>query len=158
MRGATASDKARHYLDNVTACGGGPIPPRRLPSLFPLAASPRSPSDAYQFYTQEMSQRAREKLELDNALWRARARRIRAALPADQGMPGISGVQFLREVKHLYPDTVRIVLSGHTELASVTSAVNEGAVYKFLTKPWEDDELRTVIAEAFHQHDLLSFT
>jgi diguanylate cyclase (GGDEF)-like protein/PAS domain S-box-containing protein len=75
---------------------------------------------------------------------------------SDQGMPGITGVQFLREVKHLHPDTVRIVLSGHTELASVTTAVNEGSIYKFLTKPWEDDELRTVIAEAFHQHDLIA--
>jgi len=70
---------------------------------------------------------------------------------SDQRMPGMMGVDFLRAVKEKYPDIVRIVLSGYTELKSVTDAVNEGAVYKFLTKPWEDDQLRGHIAEAFHR-------
>jgi CheY-like chemotaxis protein len=69
---------------------------------------------------------------------------------SDQRMPGMTGVEFLRRVKTLYPDTVRIVLSGFTELQSVTDAVNEGAIYKFLTKPWDDDQLRAHILEAFH--------
>ena len=43
------------------------------------------------------------------------------------------------------PDTVRIVLSGYTELQSITDAINEGAIYKFLTKPWDDDQLRANI-------------
>ena len=68
---------------------------------------------------------------------------------SDQRMPGMTGVEFLRSVRQLYPDTVRIVLSGFTELQTVTDAVNAGAIYKFLTKPWDDDQLRSHIQEAF---------
>jgi FixJ family two-component response regulator len=75
---------------------------------------------------------------------------------SDQRMPGMTGVEFLSKVKVLYPDTVRIVLSGYTELSSVTDAINRGAIYKFLTKPWEDDLLRENVAEAFQRHELKS--
>lgn len=68
---------------------------------------------------------------------------------SDQRMPGMVGADFLREAKQQYPETIRIMLSGYTELQSVTDAVNEGAIYKFLTKPWDDDQLRGHIAEAF---------
>ena len=73
---------------------------------------------------------------------------------SDQRMPEMSGVEFLRRVKRLYPDTVRMVLSGYTDLKSVTDAINEGAVYKFLTKPWDDDLLRANIQEAFQRYEL----
>lgn len=68
---------------------------------------------------------------------------------SDQRMPGMTGVEFLRRAKELYPETVRMVLSGYTELQSITDAINEGAIYKFLTKPWDDERLRGHIAEAF---------
>lgn len=74
---------------------------------------------------------------------------------SDQRMPGMSGVEFLREVKKIYPDTVRIVLSGYTELQSVTDAINEGSIYKFLTKPWEDNLLREHIEDAFKHKALI---
>ena len=61
----------------------------------------------------------------------------------------------LKKAKEIRPETVRIVLSGYTELNSVTAAINEGAVYKFLTKPWNDEQLQLNIAEAFH-HKYLS--
>ena len=70
---------------------------------------------------------------------------------SDQRMPGMTGVEFLRIAKGLYPDTVRIVLSGYTELQSVTDAVNEGAIYKFLTKPWDDQQLNEHVEEAFRR-------
>lgn len=73
---------------------------------------------------------------------------------SDQRMPGMTGVEFLRQAKMLYPDTVRIVLSGYTELQSVTDAINEGAIYRFLTKPWDDTLLRSLIVEAFHHKEL----
>ena len=73
---------------------------------------------------------------------------------SDQRMPGMTGVEFLRIAKEKYPDTVRIVLSGYTELQSVTDAVNESAIYKFLTKPWEDAQLREHIEEAFQRKEL----
>lgn len=73
---------------------------------------------------------------------------------SDQRMPGMSGVEFLSKVRELYPDTVRMVLSGYTELNSVTDAINRGSVYKFLTKPWEDELLRANVEEAFQRHEL----
>lgn len=73
---------------------------------------------------------------------------------SDQRMPGMNGVEFLRTAKISYPDTVRIVLSGYTELQSVTDAINEGAVYRFLTKPWEDQQLRDHIEEAFQHKEM----
>ena len=73
---------------------------------------------------------------------------------SDQRMPGMTGTEFLSKVKELYPDTVRIVLSGYTELNSVTDAINRGAIYKFLTKPWEDDLLRANVEEAFHRYEM----
>ena len=73
---------------------------------------------------------------------------------SDQRMPNMTGVEFLRRVKTAYPDTVRMVLSGYTELQSITDAINEGAIYKFLTKPWEDEQLRANIAEAFRYKEL----
>jgi diguanylate cyclase (GGDEF)-like protein/PAS domain S-box-containing protein len=73
---------------------------------------------------------------------------------SDQRMPGMTGVEFLRAVKNSHPHTVRIVLSGYTELQSVTDAVNEGAIYKFLTKPWDDTQLREHIHEAVRHKEM----
>ncbi|UXI70203.1 EAL domain-containing protein [Tahibacter amnicola] len=68
---------------------------------------------------------------------------------SDQRMPNMSGTEFLHVVRQLYPDTVRIILSGYADLGVVTDSVNRGAVFKFLTKPWEDDLLREQVREAF---------
>lgn len=73
---------------------------------------------------------------------------------SDQRMPNMTGVEFLRRAKESHPDTVRIVLSGYTELQSITDAINEGAIYKFLTKPWDDELIRANIAEAFRHKEL----
>jgi diguanylate cyclase (GGDEF)-like protein len=73
---------------------------------------------------------------------------------SDQRMPVMSGTAFLRRVKDLYPNTVRMVLSGYTELTSVTEAINQGAIYKFLTKPWEEDDLHEKVKDAFHFYDV----
>lgn len=76
---------------------------------------------------------------------------------SDQRMPEMNGTEFLSTVKELYPDTIRIILSGYTDLKSVTEAINEGAIYKFLTKPWDDGQLRSNVHEAFqHFHQLES--
>jgi diguanylate cyclase (GGDEF)-like protein/PAS domain S-box-containing protein len=72
---------------------------------------------------------------------------------SDQRMPGMSGTDFLGRVKELHPDTVRIVLSGYAELDSIIRAVNTGALYKFLTKPWEDEQLREHIRDAFRYYE-----
>ena len=68
---------------------------------------------------------------------------------SDQRMPDMSGVQLLSTARERWPDTVRIVLSGYTELSSVTDSVNQAAIYKFLTKPWDDEVLRETVRKAF---------
>lgn len=74
---------------------------------------------------------------------------------SDQRMPQMTGVEFFHRVKELYPNTLRIILSGYTELESVTSAINEGAIYKFLTKPWDDELLRKNVREAFELSEMM---
>lgn len=73
---------------------------------------------------------------------------------SDQRMPEMTGTEFLGQVKERFPDTVRIVLSGYTDLNSVTDAINQGSVYKFLTKPWDDELLRKNVVEAFEHYEL----
>lgn len=72
---------------------------------------------------------------------------------SDQRMPDMNGTEFLERVRDLYPDTMRMVLSGYTDLATITDAINRGAIYRFLTKPWNDDELREHIRDAFRAHE-----
>ena len=71
---------------------------------------------------------------------------------SDQRMPEMSGTEFLSRARELYPNTIRIVLSGYTDLQSISDAINRGSIYKFLTKPWDDDQLRENIREAFRHH------
>lgn len=67
---------------------------------------------------------------------------------SDYRMPGMNGVEFLREVYKRYPASIRIVLSGYADTAAVVSAINEGHIYKFIPKPWNDEELRFTVAKA----------
>jgi two-component system NtrC family sensor kinase len=71
---------------------------------------------------------------------------------SDYRMPEMTGVDFLREVVKKWPDTVRIVLSGYADTASIVSAINDGHIYKFIPKPWNDDELRVNIINALEKY------
>ena len=73
---------------------------------------------------------------------------------SDQRMPGVSGTDFLTKVKAAHPNTVRILLSGYSDAITVTDAINRGAIYKFLTKPWDDGDLRLQVREAFRARAL----
>ncbi len=73
----------------------------------------------------------------------------------DQRMPLMRGTEFLNKVRQLHPDTIRIVLSGYTALQSVIDAINEGQIYRFFTKPWDDDIVRKTVRGAFHQYALV---
>ncbi|TCT23299.1 EAL domain-containing protein [Thermomonas haemolytica] len=68
---------------------------------------------------------------------------------SDQRMPDMSGTEFLGRVRDMYPDTVRLALSGYTDVNTISEAVNQGAAYRFLLKPWDDAELRGHIRAAF---------
>ena len=68
---------------------------------------------------------------------------------SDARMPQMSGAEFLSKVREMHPASVRIMLSGHTDLKAVADAVNRGELYKFLTKPWDDGELLETVRNAF---------
>ncbi len=74
---------------------------------------------------------------------------------SDYMMPEMDGAELLRKVKELYPDIIRIMLTGHADTSAVMGAIKDGAVYKFILKPWNDDDLRVTVALALEQHDLL---
>jgi len=67
---------------------------------------------------------------------------------SDQRMPGMLGVDLLREVKGIAPNTVRILLTGYSDLAAIVGSVNEGEVYRFIHKPWQQEDLIATVAEA----------
>jgi putative nucleotidyltransferase with HDIG domain len=73
---------------------------------------------------------------------------------SDHHMLDMSGVELLRQVKERFPETVRILLTGHADLHAATDAVNQSQVYRFLTKPWNNDDLKATIRQALHQKDL----
>lgn len=72
---------------------------------------------------------------------------------SDARMPEMPGAEFLGRVRDMHPDTVRIMLSGYTDLESVTRAVNRGELYRFVTKPWVDAELLDIVRDAFHSYE-----
>lgn len=73
---------------------------------------------------------------------------------SDYRMPGMNGVDFLKAVHEGWPETIRIVLSGYADTASVVAAINEGQIYKFIGKPWKDEELKGTIREAIEYYGL----
>jgi FixJ family two-component response regulator len=71
---------------------------------------------------------------------------------SDYRMPGMNGSEFLTTVAEEWPDTVRLILSGHADISSVVSAINDGQIYKFISKPWNNDELREVIRDSVERY------
>lgn len=74
---------------------------------------------------------------------------------ADHRMSKMTGAQLLREIKKQYPDIIRIMLTGYADADAVMGAMNKGAVYKFITKPWINEDLRLTISLALEQYDLM---
>lgn len=74
---------------------------------------------------------------------------------SDYKMPGMNGAELLRRVKELHPDIIRIMLTGEADTGAVLGAINDGAVYKFILKPWNNDDLRITVGLALEQHDLI---
>jgi two-component system, probable response regulator PhcQ len=72
---------------------------------------------------------------------------------SDFRMPAINGVDFLKTMKGIQPDAVRLVLSASTEFGTVMSAVNQAEVFRYIAKPWQEAELKESIELAFARHD-----
>ncbi|MDH4028104.1 MAG: response regulator [Nitrospirota bacterium] len=73
---------------------------------------------------------------------------------SDEKMPGMTGSEFLSRVKELFPETIRIMLTGAASIESAMKAVNRGEIYRFFTKPWNDVELKLAIRSAIEKYDL----
>jgi DNA-binding NtrC family response regulator len=75
----------------------------------------------------------------------------RHAIPiivSDQRMPGMNGVELLRQLRAEQPRTVRLLLTGYSDLAALVGSINEGEVFRFIRKPWDNDEIRATVSEA----------
>lgn len=73
---------------------------------------------------------------------------------SDYKMPDIDGVSLLKMLKRLYPDPVRIMITGYADLSTAVNAVNEGSIYRFLTKPVPPPELKSILQDALIQYNL----
>jgi signal transduction histidine kinase len=74
---------------------------------------------------------------------------------SDQRMPEMTGVEFLKRAKDPHPDATRLLFTGYADIHAVIDAINQGNVYRYITKPWDPDELQTIIHEACERHDLI---
>ncbi|MBN2418731.1 MAG: response regulator [Deltaproteobacteria bacterium] len=72
----------------------------------------------------------------------------------DQRMPDMGGTEFLAKVKDEYPDIIRVILTGYTDIDSISESVNKGHIYKFLLKPWNDQNLKLEIRQCIEQYKL----
>jgi response regulator RpfG family c-di-GMP phosphodiesterase len=67
---------------------------------------------------------------------------------SDQRMPGVTGVELLRQARSIAPNAVRILLTGYTDLAALVGSINQGEIFKFVMKPWDNEELKKAVADA----------
>jgi signal transduction histidine kinase/CheY-like chemotaxis protein/class 3 adenylate cyclase len=74
---------------------------------------------------------------------------------SDQRMPMMSGTEFLSLTAQKYPEIIRIILTGYTDVDDLVQAINTGQVYKYVTKPWDDEDLRQVVRQAIELHTAL---
>ena len=78
-----------------------------------------------------------------------------AVVVSDHRMPGMTGVEFLAKVREIDPETVRVMLTGCTDLPAAEAAINQGEVWRFLTKPWNDEDLRATVSSASERYRLV---
>lgn len=77
------------------------------------------------------------------------------AIMSDQRMPGMSGVELLRQARAIRPETTRLLFTAHTDIHSIIDAINEGHIFRYITKPWDPAELAAVVRQAVERHDLI---
>ena len=74
---------------------------------------------------------------------------------SDYRMPVMDGVAFLTELKKLQPDSMRLILSGYSDLEALLAAINQAEIYRFISKPWQDYELKSIIGQALAHRTVL---
>jgi len=98
----------------------------------------------FNIYTAQSAKEGRKVLEAEEI----------GVIITDQRMPGETGIEFLESILPVYPDTIRILLTGFSDINAVMGAINRGQVYKYLVKPWADDELKMYIQNALELYNL----
>jgi response regulator RpfG family c-di-GMP phosphodiesterase len=73
---------------------------------------------------------------------------------SDMRMPEMDGAQFLEQVKRRWPDTVRLLLTGYADVTSTVDAINKGEIYRYISKPWDDEELVQIVRQALERKAL----
>jgi CheY-like chemotaxis protein len=101
--------------------------------------------DDYEVHTSTDARRALDLLDTKGPF---------AAVLTDQRMPDMSGVEFLTEVWRRHPATVRMILTGFSDMEAITQAINDGHVYAYISKPWEPDHLKQVMKQAVEHYKL----
>jgi signal transduction histidine kinase len=74
---------------------------------------------------------------------------------SDQNMPDVTGVELLRDIREKHPNAVRLLATGYADIRSVIDAINRGNVYRYISKPWDPDDLQAIIRDACAHHDLI---
>ncbi len=74
---------------------------------------------------------------------------------SDQSMPEMTGAQFLAEARKILPDTMRVLLTGHSNMDAIVDAINDGGVHRYLTKPWKDEDLLLQVRQILEQYELI---
>jgi DNA-binding NtrC family response regulator len=100
----------------------------------------------FELYTAESGQKALEILEQHPI----------HVIMTDQRMPEMTGVQLMSRAKDEYPDAIRIVFTGYADIKAVINAINNGGLYRYITKPWDPDELIEVLHQATAVYDELA--
>ncbi len=101
-------------------------------------------SEGYEIFTAESAKEAVDVLENNDV----------DIIISDQNMPGISGNELLHTVRTLYPEVIRIMLTGCTDIEVAKQAINSGQIYRFFNKPWDDFELTVAVRHALAQKAL----
>src|SRR6478609_8519582 len=73
----------------------------------------------------------------------------------DQRMPETTGVEFLTQLRGEHPDAIRLLFTGYADIRAVIEAINQGNVFRYLTKPWDPDELQTIIRQGCERYDMI---
>ena len=101
-------------------------------------------SQGYRLHTAESASEGLKLLE----------REVVDVVVSDMRMPEISGAQFLGEVRLRWPDTVRILLTGHSDVDSTVAAINDGGIYRYVAKPWEERDIQLLVRGAIERKAL----